>query len=386
MGAVYAENMTRTTAPLQEQTLTRHVQLPVATAPEIDALLNANAVVAIGVSGGKDSDACALAVDQYLNTIGHAGPRVLVHSDLGVVEWKDSQPSCERLARRIGMELITVRRNAGDMMDRWEGRWANNVARYNDLSCVKLILPWSTPSMRFCTSELKAAVIASALRKRFPTQSIVNVTGIRRQESSARAKMPVWQVDSRLTRKHAIGVDWNPIIEWPIEVVFQRIAQAGLKLHEAYTVYGASRVSCVYCIMSAAADLQAAASCADNHDAYRRMVTLEAQSTFAFQSGKWLADVAPHLLSADLAAKIVIAKAKAQIREQAEAQIPKHLLYTKGWPTVMPRTAEAELIASIRRQVSDALSLNANYLSGPDVLSRYEQLMQSKAATAECTP
>jgi hypothetical protein len=38
------------------------------------------------------------------------------------------------------------------MLDRWEKRWQNNVSRYEDLSCVKVILPWSTPQMRFCTS------------------------------------------------------------------------------------------------------------------------------------------------------------------------------------------------------------------------------------------
>jgi hypothetical protein len=52
------------------------------------------------------------------------------------------------------------------MLALWQGRWANNLTRYRDLLCVKLILPWSTPSMRFCTSELKTAVIASALKKR----------------------------------------------------------------------------------------------------------------------------------------------------------------------------------------------------------------------------
>ena len=157
------------------------IDTPVALTHEVQAMLDRNAVVAIGVSGGKDSDACALAVSSYLDRIGHCGPRVLVHSDLGRVEWADSLPSCERLAKSIGWELMVVRRAAGDMLARWQVRWTNNVARYNDLKCVKLILPWSTPSMRFCTSELKVSVITSALKKRFPGQDILNVAGIRRQ-------------------------------------------------------------------------------------------------------------------------------------------------------------------------------------------------------------
>lgn len=355
------------------------ITLPIAIPTDIEALISIDSVVAIGVSGGKDSDACALAVCAHLDSVGHKGPRVLIHADLGVVEWKDSEPSCQRLADRLGMELMTVRRNAGDMMERWEGRWRNNVARYTDLSCVKMILPWSTPSMRFCTSELKAAVISSALRKRFPTQHIVSVTGIRRQESASRAKMAVSGVDKRLVRKNAKGAIWNAIIEWPIEQVFQTIADAGLRLHEAYTIYGASRVSCAFCIMSSGRDLLAAAGCADNHDLYRRMVTLEAESTFAFQGGKWLADVAPHLLSAELLAKVAIAKAMAIEREAAESELPKHLLFTKGWPTVMPTPVEAELIASVRRRVSEMLGLKASWLTGTQVLARYESLMASKA-------
>ncbi|WP_232316584.1 hypothetical protein [Candidatus Burkholderia verschuerenii] len=121
---------------------------------EVNDLLQSNAVVAIGVSGGKDSVACALAVARHLDFVGHRGPRILVHTDtdLGRVEWKDSGPACERLAEHLGWELLTVQRQAGDMLARWEKRWSNNVERYSDLSCVRLILPWSTPSLRFCTS------------------------------------------------------------------------------------------------------------------------------------------------------------------------------------------------------------------------------------------
>ena len=249
----------------------RNVALP----PEVSALLAADAVVAIGVSGGKDSVACALAVARHLDAIGHTGPRILVHSDLGRVEWKDSGPACERLAAHLGWELLTLQRQAGDMLARWEKRWSNNVERYRDLACVRLILPWSTPSMRFCTSELKGSLINSALNKRFPTHNIVNVTGVRRQESSARSKMPISAPLAPLSTKGRTSVTWNAIIEWTIDEVFTEIAAAGLALHEAYTVYGASRVSCAYCIMSSLDDLRAAASCADNHDVYREMVRLE---------------------------------------------------------------------------------------------------------------
>lgn len=350
----------------------------VATTPEVDQLLAAQCVVAQGISGGKDSAALALAVAKHLDAIGHKGPRVLVHSDLGRVEWKDSLPACERLAKYLGWELIVLRRNAGDMLARWEGRWANNVARYEALSCVKMILPWSTPSMRFCTSELKSNLIASALRKRFPTHHVLNVVGIRREESPNRSKMPVAARNPMVARRGFIGMTWNAIIEWPVQDVWAEIAESGVPAHEAYERYGSSRVSCVYCIMSSGADLLAAVGCEDNHDVYRSMVELEAESTFAFQGARWLADVAPHLLGDDLAKRVAHAKAMAIVRQQAEAELPKHLLFTKGWPEGLPTPQEAELIASVRRRVNAALGLSSQFLDADSVMQRYSELLAAK--------
>ncbi|MDR5883718.1 phosphoadenosine phosphosulfate reductase family protein [Caballeronia sp. LZ032] len=359
----------------------------VALTPEVSALLETDAVVAIGVSGGKDSVACALAVARHLDAIGHTGPRILVHSDLGRVEWKDSGPACERLAAHLGWELLTVRRQAGDMLARWEKRWSNNVERYRDLSCVRLILPWSTPALRFCTSDLKRGPINSALNKRFPTHNIVNVTGVRRQESTARSKMPVSAPLDALSTKGRTSATWNAIIEWTVDEVFTEIAAAGLALHEAYTVYGASRVSCAYCIMSSLDDLRAAASCADNHDVYREMVRLEAESTFAFQGQRWLADVAPHLLSPELAADVARAKAAAIERQAIEAEIPAHLLFSSGWPTVRPTPDEAKLLASVRRRVAQTVGIDVAYVSGADVLRRYDELLaQRPGAPLATTP
>lgn len=351
----------------------------VATTPEVETLLNRNAVVAVGVSGGKDSVAVALAVARHLDDIGHTGPRLLIHSDLGRVEWKDSLPACERLAALLGWQLVVVSRAAGDMLARWEGRWAANVRRYTELECVKLILPWSTPSMRFCTSELKTAIITRELRKRFPGQDIINVTGVRRQESDARSKMPVAAAMKALARKNAVGFSWNAIIEWSIEEVLQEISDAGLELHEAYTKYGVSRVSCAFCIMSAYADLIAAAGCSDNHSLYAQMVELEAASGFGFQGNRWLADVAPHLLSPELLARVESAKSGAKRRVELESLLPKHLHYVKGWPVGLPTADEAELIAQVRRGVAEVLGLQVKYTTGADVLARYAELLAIKA-------
>lgn len=359
----------------------------IATTPEIDRLLADNSPVAIGVSGGKDSSAVAMATIEYLNQISHAGPRLLIHSDLGMVEWKDSRASCERLSDSLGVELSIVSRVKGGMMERWEQRWYDNVERYANLECVKLILPWSTPDMRFCTSELKVAPICRELVRRFPGQTIINVTGIRRQESDGRKNAPIAKVQPKLASKVRVGkewrvsttgIDWHPIVEWSADDVFTLLADRGIALHEAYTRYGLSRVSCAFCIMQSERDRLAAAACVDNHPLFRRMTTLESASTFAFQGDKWLADTAPHLLTAAQRGASLRARENAQARVQAESWLPKHLLYVKGWPTCVPTTAEAESLAAMRIDVAGAVGLEVDYTAADAVIERYRELFQAQ--------
>ncbi|MDQ3300610.1 MAG: phosphoadenosine phosphosulfate reductase family protein [Myxococcota bacterium] len=345
----------------------------------------------MGVSGGKDSCAAAIATIEYLDAIGHTGPRILVHADLGddlpelSVEWTDSLPTCERLADRLDIELVIVRRAAGGMMKRWQGRWSNNVGRYANLECVKVILPWSTPSMRFCTSELKSAPIAAALVKRFPGQTIISAAGIRRAESRQRSGAKTAQVNKRLEHKGAAttGLDWNPIAEWTDHDVFAFCAARDFAMHEGYTRYGMSRISCRFCIMAQRSDLVASTTCVDNVPVFRTMVALEVASTFAFQGASWLADVAPQLLDAETIDAIAAAKLRATAREEIEARIPAHLLYTEGWPTVMPTTAEAELLAEVRREIAALLDLDVKYIDAASIITRYAELMAENATKAK---
>lgn len=346
--------------------------------PEVEAFLSTNPVVAIGVSGGRDSHACALAVHRHLESIGFAGQKVMIHADLGRVEWQQSLPKCQELADSLGWELMVVRRNAGDMMDRWLTRWNNNVTRYQDLSCVQLILPWSTPGMRFCTSEMKTVIIRSNLKRRFPGQNIVNITGIRRQESANRAKMPLFKEDPLLGSKSTEALHWNAIIDWPMEDVMAECGSHSVALHEGYTTYNMSRISCTYCIMGSGPDLAASASCTDNHDIYREMVDLEICSGFSFQSSRWLGDVAPHILTE--AALIGLERAKKVAKERAaiEAKIPKSMLYEKGWPIRLPTADEASHLAEIRTAVSEMQNFKSQFLTGPEVMERYSELLAIK--------
>lgn len=358
----------------------------------ITQLLAADAPVAVGVSGGKDSCAAAIATVEHLRAIGHKGKIVLVHADLGDedsslnVEWDDSLPTCHRLAAFLGVELLIVKRPAGGMMKRWLKRWENNVARYVALSCVKVILPWSTPSMRFCTSELKSAPIASALVKRFPGCQIISACGVRREEGRGRESSPrtnalTSEPNNRLTNKRAktSGVDWKPIAAWTEEEVFSFCASRGFQMHEGYGL-GMKRISCRFCIMQDLHDQRVSASVAANAPVYRTMVDLEIASSFAFQGSRWLGDVAPHLLSEAQVAGLARAKEIAARRAEIEAEIPDHLLYEKGWPKTVPTQEEAELLCRVRREVAELLGLEVSCTKPAELVARYVDLMAKKAA------
>lgn len=345
----------------------------IASTPEIEALLAANSPVAIGVSGGKDSQAAALATVAYLDRVGHSGPRVLIHSDLGSVEWNDSHSVCDALAGHIGIDLIVVSRKAGGLMERWESRWESSRIRYETLSTVTLVPCWSTPAMRFCTSELKTHVITAELKRRFPGQTIINVTGVRRAESAARAKATIASVDM-----DGRVWSWRPIADWSEQQVFEEIDRSRLSPHPAYRVFGMGRVSCRFCIMSNLADLTAAAAQPEAHDLYRRMVGLESSSTFAFQGSRWLGDVAPHLLDGAQRNALAMAKASAQMRVAAEKRITKPMLYVKGWPLRMLTDDEADILADVRREVSGLLGFQSGFLDRASIHARYAELLAAK--------
>lgn len=339
---------------------------------DVSAAFGASAPVAIGVSGGKDSQAAVIATMRYLDAVGHSGPRILIHADLGIVEWNDSLGVCRSLARHFGIELAIVSRKAGGLMERWEARWQSSMDRYRNLLTVTLVPCWSTPAMRFCTSELKTHVITAELRRRFPSQTVVNVTGVRREESARRARATISDSKPGL-------INWRPVLDWTEAEVFAAIDASGLQPHPAYRCFGMSRVSCRFCIMSNGGDMAAAAAQPEAQDLYRRMVALEAASGFAFQGARWLGDVAPHLLGAELVADLAQAKARATQRKQIEARVPKDLLYVKGWPVRVPDQAEAELLADVRGQVSALYGFDARYLTPGEVIRRYEELLALKA-------
>ena len=354
---------------------------PITTTPEIDAAIACDAPISFSVSGGQDSDALVLETNAELDRRGHSGPRMCIHSDLGVMAWESALPQCERLARHVGLPLVVVKRQKGDLLDRWRERWQSNIRRYAALEICQLILPWSSPSMLFCRSELKTSISNRELIQRLPGAVIITAAGIRREESATRANTPIAVPEKGLESKthRTSGYKWNPIADYTLADVQASHERHGFERNETYA-RGMSRHSCKFCVMAGLLDLITAANQPENHELYRELVAIEIISTFRFQSDRWLGDIAPHLLDAGQVAALAEAKERAAERQAAEALIPRDLLYVKsGWPRVVPTLAQAQILADVRRQVAAAVGIEVAYITGDAVRERIAELMAENA-------
>lgn len=347
---------------------------------ELIAAIRGGAWIVFNLSGGKDSSAAMAAVKLYLDLLGHPRERrMAIHADLGRAEWASTPATVEQIAANGGVPLTVVRRAAGDLVDRWIQRFESGKRRYEALETYNLIGPWSSASLRFCQSEMKAAVIGPAIARKLQGEHIISVLGLRRDESHNRVATPVTKADHRYAkpgnRRGTTMSLWNPIVEWTATDVFRAHDLLGIPLHEAYTDWGATRLSCRYCIFASLHDLLASTSAPLNADVYRELVGIEARSTFPFQPTRWLGDVAPHLLGSALRADIVRAKADQLERRNIEASMPTALRYVKGWPPRLPTPHEAVEIAAARSPILARHGLENRYPTGTSVLDRFAELM-----------
>ncbi|RWI57137.1 MAG: hypothetical protein EOR16_16315 [Mesorhizobium sp.] len=130
--------------------------------------------------------------------------------------------------------------------------------------------------------------------------------------------------------------------------------------------------------MSSLPNLVAASRQEETHAIYRRLVSLEIRSTFAFQGARWQGDIAPHLLDRSDREQLAAAKVRAGRRVEAERQITPAMLYKRGWPTRMLTESEAEMLAAVRRAVTDLLGFRSRCLDRETIHARYAELLAER--------
>lgn len=327
--------------------------------PAIEELVIKGAWVAYSVSGGKDSSAAIAATMPLLDQAGHPREkRFLLHADLGRSEWKSTHPHVEELARHFDLPLHIVRHTTHDMVSRWNRRGELGRERWARGETVNLIGPWSSASLRWCTSEMKIHVMSR--HKKSLDEPVISVLGIRRDESRGRAATPFCSVDTGMKRyKRDDCLSWNPIADWSSQDVFRIHEDQDIPLHEAYGM-GSTRLSCNFCVLASMNDLSIAALQEQNLETYLTLVGMEVQYGFSFQPARWLADVRPQALPQEMHKEIEKAKRQAETRRALEASYPDAYrrrkmdeLSMQDWNEIVRIRTEMSSIVGITDYIAD---------------------------------
>lgn len=235
----------------------------------------------INTSGGKDSQTMMRQVMLAVDSQGFPASRVIaVHADLGRVEWPGVTELAREQAEHYGLPFLTISRPQGDLLEQVRARGK-----------------WPSPDNRYCTSDqkrdqIKKLVIAEtrALVKESDRPiRVLNCMGMRAEESSTRAKLPVMGFNKRYSSNGRVVDNWLPIHNWTEMEVWNDITISGVRYHWAYDA-GLPRLSCCFCIYMPEAVL--ALSMELMPDLYRDYIAVEKEIGHAFQySGKeplWL--------------------------------------------------------------------------------------------------
>lgn len=220
--------------------------------------LTAQDFILLNSSGGKDSQAMLDHVARLIQASGTAAQVIVVHADLGRVEWEGTKALAQKQAEQYGFAFMVVSRD-GDLLDQIMDRRISLDAKG------KADVPaWPSSDARFCTSDQKTSQVEKLMTQLVRESGIsgrpvriLNCLGIRAEESPARAKKPQLHRDSASNGKREV-TRWLPIFTWTEAQVWDTIRASGVPYHPAYDL-GMSRLSCVFCVFASKADLVIAA-------------------------------------------------------------------------------------------------------------------------------
>jgi 3'-phosphoadenosine 5'-phosphosulfate sulfotransferase (PAPS reductase)/FAD synthetase len=208
-------------------------------------LIDRGALFVVNHSGGKDSQAMLI----KLLALVPSEQLVVIHAALGEVEWEGALEHAEKQAAAAGLPFI-VAHAVKTFFEMVEHRF--KVRPGPNSPC------WPSASNRQCTSDLKRGPIQREVRryaKALGFSLIVSCMGIRAQESSGRAKQQAFRRNDDQSVAGRDWYEWLPIHQLTTAEVFTTIRDAGQEPHWAYAA-GNERLSCVFCIMGSAKDLE----------------------------------------------------------------------------------------------------------------------------------
>lgn len=251
--------------------------------------------IVVNSSAGKDSQAMLHYVCCLAKEAGVLGRVVVVHSDLGRVEWEGTRELAEEQAQHYGVRFEVVKRELGDLLEhvKQRGKWPSSTARY-------------------CTSDHKRAQV-DVLITRLVKESreaighshsrgyrprILNCLGLRADESPARRKRAPFSEVKRITNGRRVVHEWLPIHDWSVERVWETIRAAGTRWHRAYDL-GMPRLSCCFCIFAPKPALVLAGK--HNPDLLRDYIAVEELIGHKFRLDCSMADVGAAVSAGEVA-------------------------------------------------------------------------------------
>jgi 3'-phosphoadenosine 5'-phosphosulfate sulfotransferase (PAPS reductase)/FAD synthetase len=242
--------------------------------------------IVINSSAGKDSQAMTDRVVAMAREAGVEDRLVLVHCDLGRVEWEGTLMLAMEHALHYDLRFEIVQRER-DLLHQVEHERKM----------------WPIKGRCYGTSDHKTSQVAklhtsladeTRVAEGLPARSskrqvrILDCIGLRSDESDKRsarlAEMErLWGVPSEVKRdtRYCHVTRWFPIADWSSGDVWQRIREAGTRYHEAYDL-GMGRLSCCFCIMATKSDLRIAAK--HNPDLAREYLRVERSIGHNFHS------------------------------------------------------------------------------------------------------
>ena len=312
-------------------------------------------VILVNSSAGKDSQAALDYVYRLAAAVGVEARIIVVHADLGRVEWDGTRDLAEEQAKHYGLRFEVVQRN-GDLLDQvWQRHhtlqqravdaealreagmptWADvagacraavaqaigpasadlgdqvqpdvltrarklirkaGVEAGNDAAGVVDFgeaVPWPSSQSRYCTSDQKTSQVKKLITRLHREAGggvfrVLNVLGIRGEESTARMKKPVLSRDGATTNVRQVD-RWLPIHDWSEAQVWEAISASGVRHHPAYDL-GMSRLSCCFCVFASKGDL--AISAKANPRLLEEYVRIEKAVGHSFREGLALAKLA----------------------------------------------------------------------------------------------
>ena len=208
-------------------------------------------VVVINSSAGADSQAMLSYLAALANAQGYSLDRfIVVHADLGRVEWEGTRELAEEQARFYGLRFEAVARDE-DLLDQVVTRRRTLDAKAETMLAEGNVLEadkarntpaWPSSQARYCTSDQKTSQVvklmtrlADAHRAAGNTRPlrILNCLGLRADESPARAKKKSLHRDTASNGRREV-TRWLPIFTWTAEQVWDTIRRSGVPYHPAY--------------------------------------------------------------------------------------------------------------------------------------------------------